>query len=223
VTLSALPILWLLGWGTLAGLDLVSVLQGLLSRPLVIGPIAGLVLGDVEAGLKIGTILELFALDVVPVGASRYPDFGAATVGAVVYGAGTEWPVTLGASVGLGLAFAIGLGTTIPAVRRLNARTIRANADRIAAGDAAAVRAVHLTCLGHDIVRSIVVATVALVASALLTRFRPGPLLGHQLTLAAVIGATWALAHGAAASARSGPRWRWAVLGAVVGFGGTLL
>jgi PTS system mannose-specific IIC component len=223
MTLSGLPIVWLLGWGTLAGLDLVSVLQGLLARPLVIGPIAGAVLGDVDAGLKIGAVLELFALDVVPVGASRYPDFGAATVGAVVYGAGTSWPLTLGASVGIGLALAIGLGTTIPAVRRLNARAIGGYADRIAAGDPVAVRAAHLTCLGHDIVRSLVVATIALVAGAALARLRPGLQLGRQLTMAAMIGATWAVAHGAVASARSGPRWRWAVVGLAVGFGATLL
>jgi mannose/fructose/N-acetylgalactosamine-specific phosphotransferase system component IIC len=181
MTLSGLPIVWLLGWGTLAGLDLVSVLQGLLARPLVIGPIAGAVLGDVDAGLKIG------------------------------------------ASVGIGLALAIGLGTTIPAVRRLNARAIGGYADRIAAGDPVAVRAAHLTCLGHDIVRSLVVATIALVAGAALARLRPGLQLGRQLTMAAMIGATWAVAHGAVASARSGPRWRWAVVGLAVGFGATLL
>ncbi|NOT09609.1 MAG: hypothetical protein HOP28_15565, partial [Gemmatimonadales bacterium] len=74
-------------WATIAGLDLASVLQGLFNRPLVAGAVAGIVLGDPGAGLRIGAALELFALDVLPIGASRYPDYGAATVAAVVFGA----------------------------------------------------------------------------------------------------------------------------------------
>ena len=45
----------LVGWGTFAGLDLVSLLQSLFSRPLVAGAGAGWLLGDVEGGLRIGT------------------------------------------------------------------------------------------------------------------------------------------------------------------------
>ena len=108
----ALAVVWV--WATIAGLDLVSVLQVLLSRPLVAGSVAGWLLGDVDSGLRIGAALELFALDVVPVGSSRYPDFGAATVGAALYGAGTDWTATLGASVGIGIMLAILGGATLP-------------------------------------------------------------------------------------------------------------
>jgi PTS system mannose-specific IIC component len=215
--------LGLVAWGTLAGLDLVSLLQGLLSRPLVVGAVAGLLVGDVECGLRVGAILELFALDVVPVGASRYPDFGAATVAAVAYGAHGAWPDTLGASVGLGLALAIAFGTTIPAVRRLNARAVRAHGDRLAAGDARAVTAVHLACLGYDAARSVLVSAAGIGLAAILAQFHPGPALGRRLTFAAVAGAAWALTHGAVASGRSGARWRWTAAGAVLGFGWSLL
>jgi PTS system mannose-specific IIC component len=220
---SGLTVLGLLSWGTLVGLDLVSVLQGLLSRPLVVGAVTGLLVGDVEAGLRIGAVLELFALDVVPVGASRYPDFGAATMGAVVYAAGSPWKETLGASVGIGLGLAIVFGTTISAVRRLNARMVRAYAERLARGDGRAIEVVHLTCLGHDLVRSLIVSAVGLGLGLELAVLRPSHLLGTQLTLVAVVGATWALAHGAVASARSGPRWRWAALGVMVGVGWSVL
>jgi len=46
------------------GLDLVSVPQAMLSRPLVAGTVAGWLAGDLEAGLAVGVLLELFALDV---------------------------------------------------------------------------------------------------------------------------------------------------------------
>ena len=107
--------LWpLLMWGTVVGLDLASVLQGLLNRPLVAGVVAGAILGDLEAGLRIGAVLELFALDVLPIGASRYPNYGAATVAAVAFGAGHEWAVALGPSVLLGLLLAqVGSASTL--------------------------------------------------------------------------------------------------------------
>jgi mannose/fructose/N-acetylgalactosamine-specific phosphotransferase system component IIC len=213
------PLVMLVAWGTLAGLDLVSTLQGLLSRPIVSGTIAGLVLGDVPAGLRIGAVLELFALDVVPVGASRYPDFGAATVGAVLYGIDRDWQTSLGASVGIGLALSIIAGRTLPLVRRLNARMVRLHVDQIAAGDSSAVERVHLTCWGYDVLRSVAVAIGAVLVGALFWYFRPGARLGWALTVIGLSGGAWAVAHGAMASARTGPRWRWAAAGALVGLG----
>ena len=61
----------LAAWGTLSGMDLVTFPQGLFSRPLIACAGAGVILGDVSAGLVAGVLLELFALDVLPVGASR--------------------------------------------------------------------------------------------------------------------------------------------------------
>ena len=69
-------LLLLVLWGTIVALDLVSVPQAMLSRPLVAGAVAGWLAGDVEAGLRVGVVLELFALDVLPIGAVRYPDYG---------------------------------------------------------------------------------------------------------------------------------------------------
>lgn len=206
-------------WATIAGLDLVSVLQVLLSRPLVAGSVAGWLLGDVDSGLRIGAALELFALDVVPVGSSRYPDFGAATVGAVLYGAGTDWTATLGASVGIGIMLAILGGATLPATRRLNARIVRGYAVRLAEGDPRAVRAVHLAGLTHDLVRSAMLGLGAVGVALLARRWLawPAPMLGQLLTAVALAGGAWAVGHGAAASARTGPRWRWAIAGLAIG------
>ena len=48
--LSAPVVASLLLWGTLVGLDLVSVPQAMISRPLVAGTVAGWLVGDVHAG-----------------------------------------------------------------------------------------------------------------------------------------------------------------------------
>src|SRR2546427_5555039 len=55
----------------------------MIARPIVAGPIAGAMLGDLGAGLQLGVLFELFQYDVMPMGASRYPEYGPATVTAV--------------------------------------------------------------------------------------------------------------------------------------------
>lgn len=209
--------LW--AWATLAGLDLVSLLQALFSRPLVVGAGAGFLLGDVETGLRIGALLELFALDVVPVGSTRYPDFGAASAGAVLVGVGIGDSNGLGVAAGVGLALAVIGGATIPVTRRLNARVVRAHADRLSAGDPGAIRAVQWTCFGYDAIRSGLVAAAAIGLGWAIRQsgWTPSPSLGRNLTIVALAGAAWAVAHGAMASARSGPRWRWGAAGLAIG------
>ncbi|MCC7131080.1 MAG: PTS sugar transporter subunit IIC [Gemmatimonadales bacterium] len=209
--------LWL--WATWAGLDLVSLLQALFSRPLVVGVGTGLLLGDPEVGLRVGAVLELFALDVVPVGSSRYPDFGAATAAATVAVAGASWDGALGVATGLGLALAWLAGATLPPTRRLNARIVGARADRLSAGDPAAIVGVHLTCLAVDTIRSGGVAAAALGVGAAIrmSGWSPDPALGRALTVVALGGAGWAVMHGALASGRSGPRWRWLSAGVAGG------
>ncbi len=210
-------LLWL--WATWAGLDLVSVLQALFSRPLVVGVGTGLLLNDPETGLRVGAMLELFALDVVPVGSSRYPDFGAATAAATLAVAGASWDGALGVATGLGLALGWLAGTTLPATRRLNARVVRAHADRLSAGDPRAIAGVQWTCLGFDAGRSGLVAALALAAGwgVRASGWAPEPALGRSLTAVALGGAGWAVMHGALASGRSGPRWRWLSAGVAGG------
>lgn len=208
----------------LAGLDLVSLLQGLLSRPLVVGAGSGLLLGDVETGLRVGAVLELFALDVVPVGAARYPDFGAAAVAAVMYASGTAWPASLGTAAGFGLLLSMAAGSTIPLARRWNARAVERRAIALAQGDAAVVNRLQLTCLGHDLARSVALAVLALgLALALRAAgIRPDVELGRWLTAVVVGGGVWAAVHGAVVSARTGGRARWAATGFGLGVLGVL-
>lgn len=214
-----MTLLWLGLWAAVAGIDLVSVLQTLLSRPLVVGAGAGVILGDADAGLRVGLLLELFVLDVVPVGAVRYPDFGAPTAAAVLLVAGTDWTVTLGIAGAFALLGGMAAGTTVPLTRRANARVLARLADQLAAGDVSAVRAAQWRGLFHDGIRSTVVAAAA-VGLAWAARGLPGVLpaeLGQALTAVAVAGGVWAAVHGAVVNGRSGHRWRWLVGGLALG------
>src|SRR5688572_4926017 len=140
-------------WGTVVGLDLVSVPQAMLSRPVVVGLVAGWLAGDVEAGLRVGVILELFALDVMPVGAVRYPDYGPATVAATVLAAGAPWETGLGLSVAFGLVLALAGGWSLLVVRRWNARAIQQRAAALSAGESSAIRRLQYGGLLRDTLR----------------------------------------------------------------------
>ncbi|MEG1639194.1 MAG: PTS sugar transporter subunit IIC, partial [Erysipelotrichaceae bacterium] len=45
-----------------------------INRPIVLAPLVGLILGDLEAGLVIGATLELFFMGAVSIGAYVPPD-----------------------------------------------------------------------------------------------------------------------------------------------------
>ncbi|MDQ4080316.1 MAG: PTS sugar transporter subunit IIC, partial [Gemmatimonadota bacterium] len=66
--------------GAIVGLDVVSFPQAMISRPIVAATLTGLVLGEPGGGLLVGATLELIALETMPVGASRYPEWGSASV-----------------------------------------------------------------------------------------------------------------------------------------------
>src|SRR2546428_12941484 len=66
--------------GAVAGLDVVSFPQAMVSRPIVAATLAGSFVGNPPAGLLIGVVLEMIALDTLPFGAPRYPEWGSAAV-----------------------------------------------------------------------------------------------------------------------------------------------
>jgi mannose/fructose/N-acetylgalactosamine-specific phosphotransferase system component IIC len=207
----------LIGWGTLVAVDLVSFPQALLARPLVAGAGAGLILGDPALGLRVGLVLELFALDVLPVGASRYPDHGPAAVGAVVLASGGTWTVTLGLAVLFGLTLAAIGGWSLLVLRQSNGRMIQHYSARLAAGDPAAMAAVQYRGLAADLVRGAVLTVAALGSALLLRPWLPG-LARYELVSAVAIGAAVAAAtSGAIRNAGRGARLRWLAVGAGLG------
>lgn len=82
-----------------------------INRPIVLGPLVGLVLGNLEQGLIIGANLELFFMGAVSIGAYIPPDsiVGGvlATAFAISTGNGTEAAIALAMPIGL-ISLAIG-------------------------------------------------------------------------------------------------------------------
>ncbi|NIM03921.1 hypothetical protein GTN66_07255 [bacterium] len=60
--------------GGLLSLDVSAWGQIMVSRPIVCGPLIGLLLGDLKTGLIIGVLLELIWINVISVGAAIPPD-----------------------------------------------------------------------------------------------------------------------------------------------------
>jgi len=205
-------------WGTVAGIDLVSVPQLMVSRPLVVGVVAGTIVGDPMAGLRVGLVLELFALDVLPVGAARYPDYGAATIGAVLIAAGGPWVSGVGVGVATALVIAALGGWTLPVLRRANAAAIAGRLDRLDAGDSATIRGLQYGGLARDVLRSGLLVFVAIAAALLIRHLPPlGDDAALTLTVAVIgAGAASALA-GAMRTAGRSVRLRWLIAGLMTG------
>ena len=207
----------LLGWGTLAGVDLVSFPQALLSRPLVTGTVAGMLVGQPETGMLVGLLLELFALDVLPVGAARYPDYGPGVVGGVVLASGGAVDLTLGVAGGYALLIAVLGGWSLQVLRRINGRTLRRFAAGLAAGDAAAIHGVQYRGLAADVLRSLLLTLVAIGGGLWLRNHLPATDRLGLVTAVAVGTALAAAAGGAIRSAGREARLRWLAVGAGLG------
>jgi PTS system mannose-specific IIC component len=216
--LSLQVVILLLLWGTLVGLDLVSVPQAMISRPLVAGTVAGWLAGDVHTGLRLGVLFELFALDVLPVGAVRYPDYGPATVAAVALGTGSIWQLGLGVSVALGLVLALLGGWTLQLVRRSNARAIQRRAAALAAGESSAIRRLQYGGLLRDAARGFLLTVLGVVlAIGIKEHVRLTEQTYLALTLVAVGSALAAAANGAFRTSGRSTRFKWLAAGAGAG------
>jgi mannose/fructose/N-acetylgalactosamine-specific phosphotransferase system component IIC len=208
----------LLVWGTLVGLDLVSVPQAMISRPVVAGAVAGWLAGDMEAGLRTGVLFELFALDVFPAGAVRYPDYGPATVAATALAAGAPWELQLGISAALGLVLALLGGWSLLVVRRWNARAIQHHAAALAAGESSAIRRLQYGGVLRDAARGFILTLLGLVlASSISESLRLERATAVALTLVAIGSALAAAAGGVFRSSGRGTRLKWLLAGLVTG------
>ena len=151
--------------GGLLGLDVVSFPQAMISRPIVASTLAGTFIGHAEAGLLIGVVLELIALDTLPFGASRYPEWGSAGVvgGALFADQAHGMPGALPASILAALLTASISGWSMVVLRRVIAGRLEQTRDRIEAGSRDALLSLHLSGMTLDLLRAALVTTLAML------------------------------------------------------------
>ena len=215
---------WLLLWGTWVGLDLVSVGQIMIARPLVAGTVAGMIAGDPVAGMTVGIVLELFAFEVLPVGATKYPDYGLGAVAGAA--AAADAPAILGTGVGVavGLLVAYVGGKAIHRVRIQIARDVERHSAQLEAGDRSAVVGIHFRGLARDAVRSVLVVGMGLLVVALIRSWAPLTVQGAVYLGIVTLGSAVAAAvMGIIKLAGHKSAQRWFVIGLIGGLVGVIL
>jgi mannose/fructose/N-acetylgalactosamine-specific phosphotransferase system component IIC len=216
--------------GAVLGLDVVSFPQAMISRPIVASTLAGALIGHADRGLLMGVALEFFALESMPFGASRYPEWGSAAVvgGALFAHLPPGVPAAMSVAALAALVTAGIGGWSMVVLRRWNAYWARRQQARIATGSGSAVVALQLAGMTSDFVRGGILTFVALVVfepihEAATETVRVSPVLSRAFVVAVAstvgLAAVWKVVHSTAGA-------RWYLLGGLVlGFGiaGSLL
>ena len=201
--LQALPIAML---GALLGLDVVSFPQAMVSRPIVAATLAGAFIGHPPAGLLIGVVLELIALDTLPFGASRYPEWGSAGVvgGALFAAQAPGAPGALPASLLAALLTASISGWSMVVLRRMIATRLERTRDSIEMGSRDALMGLHLSGMTLDLLRGALVTTLGMIVFSSLVRAivaiwgsESAPSRAVVVVVAAIVagGALWKVFH----------------------------
>lgn len=196
--LELLPIVLL---GVICGLDVVSFPQAMISRPIVAATAAGALGGHPGDGLLIGAVLELIALETLPFGASRYPEWGTASViGGALFADQAPLPGALPLCVFAALCAAMVSGSSMVAIRRLNGRWAGQLQDQVERGSRRALMRLQIGGLTADALRA------ALVTFVLLIVFRPIVMAAGSVWAAPATMST-ALVVGIAAAVAGGIIW----------------
>ncbi|MBY0489242.1 MAG: PTS sugar transporter subunit IIC [Gemmatimonadaceae bacterium] len=189
--LDAFPLALIAG---VVGLDVVSFPQAMISRPIVAATIGGAFAGVPIAGLICGAVLECLALEALPVGASRYPEWGSASVAAGAIAAGGAPGGVFPNAGALAVSVAVGIGAawlggwTMVKHRQLIARFARPRLDQLAAGQRNTVIGLQVFGMTADLIRGALVGgTVFLLASPIATRVRAGFDLRDDIVRAAIV------------------------------------
>jgi mannose/fructose/N-acetylgalactosamine-specific phosphotransferase system component IIC len=193
--------------GAMLGLDVVSFPQAMWSRPVVASTIAGTLGGSASDGLLAGVFLEMMALETLPVGASRYPEWGTASVvGGALYVSrvGDATSALLFAMLGAMITAWVG-GWSMYALRRLNGRWIKRALPQLEMGNASVVTWLQMRGIAADLIRGFALTALALALLVPLTAFAVANGHGDSATIRAVLvavaasiagSAAWKLSHG---------------------------
>ena len=192
--------------GAVLGLDTVSFPQAMLSRPLVAATLGGTLIGSPLSGLLAGAALELIAVETLPFGASRYPEWGSASVVAgALFAAHPEHPPgALSVALVAALATAWIGGWTMVKLRQRNAIWAARSRDALDAGARGAVISVQLKGLTGDVVRGALLTAAswmvfAPVAEWSIARWSVDARASRAIAVAVAVavagGAAWKLFH----------------------------
>ena len=199
--------------GGLLGLDVVSFPQAMISRPLVAATVAGALIGHSLSGLLVGAALELVALDTLPFGASRYPEWGsAAVVGGAIFATHPTHPAgAMEVAIIASLSTAWIGGWTMVKLRERNALWAAQRRAALDAGARGTVIELQLLCMTADYLRGALLAAISYAVFAPLTTLSitawgTDARLSRAVvvTIAASVagGAAWKIFHSV-----SGARW----------------
>ena len=157
--------------GAVVGLDTVSFPQAMLSRPLVAATLGGALLGSPISGLLLGAALELIALETLPFGASRYPEWGSASVvgGALFASTPEQPPGAMAMSLLAALCTAWIGGWSMVKVRQRNGAWAARAQRALDAGARGTVVGLQLRGLTADLARGALLTAFGLVVFAPIT------------------------------------------------------
>jgi PTS system mannose-specific IIC component len=199
--------------GGVLGLDVVSFPQAMISRPLVAATLAGALIGEAASGLLLGAALELIALETLPFGASRYPEWGSASVvGGAIFASHPSHPAgAMSLAVLAGLATTWVGGWTMVKLRQRNAVWAGQRRAALEAGARGSVISLQLMGMTADLLRGTLLTAIAYMALSpaadwCMQRWSMDARLSRATVVAAAAsvagGAAWKLFHSTA-----GARW----------------
>jgi len=206
--------------GAVVGMDTVTFPQAMLSRPIVAATLGGALVGSPLGGLMMGAALELIALETLPVGASRYPEWGSASVvGGALYGSSPQ-PHAGAMSLALLAALATAWvgGWTMVKLRQSNGRSAQRARAALDAGARGTVVRLQLRGLTADLFRGAVLTAVAVAVFAPLAEASLALWsIDSRLSRAVAVGVAMSVSVGAALKLFHGnPVARWCLAGGLV-------
>jgi mannose/fructose/N-acetylgalactosamine-specific phosphotransferase system component IIC len=149
--------------GGVLGLDVVSFPQAMVSRPLVAATLTGALIGEAASGVLLGAALELIALETLPFGASRYPEWGSASVvGGAIFATHPSHPAgAMSLAVLAALATTWVGGWTMVKLRQRNAVWAAQRREALEAGARGTVVSLQLMGMTADLLRGAVLTALA--------------------------------------------------------------
>jgi mannose/fructose/N-acetylgalactosamine-specific phosphotransferase system component IIC len=222
MNLSYVDVLPIAMLGGLLGLDVVGFPQAMISRPLVAATLSGALVGEAFSGLLIGAALELIALETLPFGAAKYPEWGsAATVGGALFAGHPSHPA---GSMTMAVIASIATGWigawTMYQLRKLNAYQAHRHRSGLDAGARGTIIGLQLTGLSLDLFRGMLLTGIMYLAfQPLMTMIVAVWDMDGMISRSIVVGVAASVAMGAAWKLFHAVPWaRWTfVAGLVVG------